>query len=94
VSATPVAAFDLLHEGVRRWIWEQGWEELREIQERSVPVLLDGGRDAIIAAATASGKTEAAFLPIVSRLARLAEEGRCEGVGALYVSPLRALIND
>lgn len=92
-------AFDRLHEGVQRWIWRQGWEELRDIQERSIPVLLAGDRDLVIAAATASGKTEAAFLPIVSRLAsdadvdgRQAMEGR--GFQAIYVSPMRALIND
>lgn len=87
------AAFDLLHEKVRRWVWKQGWTELRDIQERSIPILLDGKHDLIIAAGTASGKTEAAFLPIVSRLAW---DDRTAGTGfqALYVSPLRALIND
>jgi ATP-dependent helicase Lhr and Lhr-like helicase len=87
------SAFEQLHEKVRRWIWQQGWTELRDIQERSIPILLDGKRDLIIAAGTASGKTEAAFLPIVSRLAW---DERPPGAGfeALYVSPLRALIND
>ena len=87
------ATFDLLHEKVRRWIWRQGWTELRDIQERSIPVLLDGGSDLIIAAGTASGKTEAAFLPIVSRLAA---DARTPGGGfdVIYVGPLRALIND
>lgn len=86
-------SFDLLHEKVRRWIWRQGWAELRDIQERSIPVLLEGQRDLIIAAGTASGKTEAAFLPIVSRLAT---DERKPGAGfeAIYISPLRALIND
>ena len=87
------SSFDLLHVGVRRWIWKQGWESLRDIQEESVPVILDGGTDVIVAAATASGKTEAAFLPIVSRIA---SDGSVPGGGfeAIYVSPLRALIND
>lgn len=86
-------SFEMLHEGVRRWIWRQGWAELRDVQERSIPLLMAGGRDLVIAAATASGKTEAAFLPIVSRIA---SEGRAAGGGfeAIYVSPLRALIND
>ena len=86
-------AFGLLHEGVQRWIWQQGWAELRDIQERSIPVLLDGGRDLVVAAATASGKTEAAFLPIVSRLATEQREPG-GGFDAVYASPLRALIND
>lgn len=90
---TGSSSFDLLHEKVRRWIWRQGWDSLRDIQERSIPHLLDGDRDLIISAGTASGKTEAAFLPIVSRIA---SEDRTSGQGfdAIYVSPLRALIND
>ena len=88
-----MTAFDLLHEKVRRWIWQQGWEGLRDVQERSIPILLGGERDLVIMAATAGGKTEAAFLPIVSRLA---SEPSAAGGGfqAIYVSPMRALIND
>jgi ATP-dependent Lhr-like helicase len=85
--------FGRLHEGVQRWIWQQGWTELRDIQERSIPVLLDGTHDLVVAAATASGKTEAAFLPIVSRLATEQREPG-GGFDAVYASPLRALIND
>jgi ATP-dependent Lhr-like helicase len=92
-------AFDRLHEGVRRWIWQQGWEDLRDIQERSIPILLGGRSDLVIAAATASGKTEAAFLPIVSKMASDEDadgKGSAAGKGfqAIYVSPMRALIND
>jgi len=84
-------AFGSLHEKVQRWIWKQGWQELRDIQEASIPVLLKGEQDLIIAAGTASGKTEAAFLPIVSSIASASES---VGFKAIYVSPLRALIND
>lgn len=88
-----MSAFESLHEKVRRWIWQQGWEGLRDVQERSIPHLLAGGRDLIIMAATAGGKTEAAFLPIVSRI--MTERGvPGGGFQALYVSPMRALIND
>lgn len=83
----------MLHEKVRQWIWRQGWDSLRDIQERSIPVLLEGRQDLIITAGTASGKTEAAFLPIVSRLASEDQNGS-NGFRALYVSPMRALIND
>src|SRR5467141_3868091 len=83
-------AFNLLHEGVRRWIWDQNWSELRDIQESSISLLLEGRADVIISAATAGGKTEAAFLPICSRL--VAEPA--VGIRALYVGPLKALIND
>jgi ATP-dependent helicase Lhr and Lhr-like helicase len=86
-------AFDRLHPEVQRWIWRQGWSELRDIQEQAIGALIAPGADVILAATTASGKTEAAFLPIVSHLANT---GRSPGEGfqALYVSPLRALIND
>jgi ATP-dependent Lhr-like helicase len=51
-------------------------------------------RDVVIAAATAGGKTEAAFLPIASRVAEDWEEESAGGLSVLYISPLKALIND
>lgn len=90
-SGAPISVgFERLHEQIRRWIWDQGWTDLRDIQERAIAPILEGGHDVIIAAATAGGKTEAAFLPICSRLI----ENPQESVRALYVSPLKALIND
>jgi ATP-dependent helicase Lhr and Lhr-like helicase len=93
-SSPPAAsqAFDLLAEPVRRWVYDQGWQTLRDAQEAAIPVLLDGAEDVIIAAATAAGKTEAAFLPICSRLAT--DPPPAPGVRVLYVAPLKALIND
>jgi ATP-dependent Lhr-like helicase len=83
-------AFYLLDERIRRWVWNQGWTTLRDAQEQAIPHILSGGTDVIIAAATATGKTEAALLPICSRL--LSEETKNGCV--LYISPLKALIND
>lgn len=60
--------FGQLHPSVQRWIYDQGWTDLRDAQERAILPILEGVRDVIIAAATAGGKTEAAFLPICSRL--------------------------
>jgi ATP-dependent Lhr-like helicase len=90
MSAHTSTAFELLDRQVQRWIWEHDWRELRDIQERAIPLLLEGETDLIIAAATASGKTEAAFFPILSRL-KQPEHSRALVV---YVSPLKALIND
>lgn len=84
------SSFYLLDERIRRWIWTEGWEELRDIQEQAIPLVLAGERDVILAAATASGKTEAAFFPILTRLLK---DAKAEGL-VLYVSPLKALIND
>jgi ATP-dependent Lhr-like helicase len=89
----PSQAFEMLHPAVQRWIWMQNWSQLRDIQERSIPILLEDSRDLVIAASTASGKTEAAFLPIVSRIG-FADLPPCAGFQAIYISPLRALIND
>jgi ATP-dependent helicase Lhr and Lhr-like helicase len=90
MSANPSSSFELLDERIRRWIWAEGWTELRDAQERAIPAILPGDRDVIIAAATAAGKTEAAFLPI---LTRMLEDGEDIGV-TIYISPLKALIND
>jgi len=84
------ASFELLDEQVRRWIWQEGWDELHDIQERSIPILLQEEADVLIVAPTAGGKTEAAFLPIISRLCGC----RLPGFAVLYLSPLKALIND
>jgi ATP-dependent Lhr-like helicase len=89
-SESPVSNIGLLDERIQRWVWAKGWTSLRDAQELAIPLLLEGKKDVIIAAATASGKTEAAFLPILSKLVRNGEE---MGV-ALYISPLKALIND
>ena len=91
-------AFDLLDERVRRWVWEQQWDALRDVQESAIPAILAGNRDVLLSASTASGKTEAAFLPICTRLARANDERGADrvptGIQVLYVSPLKALIND
>lgn len=69
----------------------KGWGGLRPIQARSTLALLQGRRgDLIISAGTASGKTEAAFLPAVSSIIG----NPTPGVGILSVSPLKSLIND
>jgi ATP-dependent Lhr-like helicase len=85
------SSFELLDEGVQRWIHRSGWQQLRPIQERAIRTIHADGADVIVAAPTAAGKTEAAFLPICSDLAANPVE---QGLGAIYVSPLKALIND
>ncbi|GGV33782.1 hypothetical protein GCM10010182_66960 [Actinomadura cremea] len=84
-------SFDLLHPVVQRWIWQKRWTALHDAQEAAIPAILAGEDDILISAATASGKTEAAFLPICSALAESPEAG---GFGAVYIGPLKALIND
>ncbi|MCU0732396.1 MAG: DEAD/DEAH box helicase, partial [Hyphomonas sp.] len=84
--------YDRLAEPVRKWIWQQKWAKLRDVQEKAIPPVLAGG-DVVISARTAAGKTEAAFLPLITRVLGRSPEER-QGFDILYVSPLKALIND
>ena len=89
-SGSDATGFDRLHPEIRRWIWEQKWEELRDVQDRAILAVLDSDADVLIAASTAAGKTEAAFLPVLTKVANRKDRG----FSVLYVSPLKALIND
>lgn len=85
------SSFDQLSVGVQRWIYRQGWQSLRAVQERAIPLILEGEADLLLTAPTAGGKTEAVFLPLVSWLEK---GGAPSGYGVLCLSPLKALIND
>lgn len=82
-------SFDLLSEPIRKYIRDKGWEQLRPIQTAAIAKILSTDDNYILASRTASGKTEAAFLPILSKV-----DFRETGVQVLYISPLIALIND
>ncbi|WP_316799703.1 DEAD/DEAH box helicase [Pedobacter frigidisoli] len=81
--------YELLSEPVRRYIRDKRWEVLRPIQLAAIGKILGGEENLILASRTASGKTEAAFLPILSKV-----DFSAAGVKVLYISPLIALIND
>ncbi len=84
------SAFFRLNERLRHGIVHTlGWRELRPVQEMALEALLDG-RNALVLAPTAGGKTEAALLPTLDLLMRRPSRG----VGALFLSPLRALLNN
>lgn len=83
-------AFSLLHPGVQKSIWRMGWKEFKPIQVQSIHAICETNNHIVVCAQTAGGKTEAAFLPIISRLAAEPQPS----VQALYVGPLKALIND
>jgi len=82
-------SFDLLSEPIRKFIRDKGWEQLRPIQTAAITKILASDDNFILASRTASGKTEAAFLPILSKV-----NFNDSGVQVLYISPLIALIND
>ncbi|BDQ11692.1 DEAD/DEAH box helicase [Sediminibacterium sp. TEGAF015] len=82
-------SFNLLSEPIRKFIRSKGWDQLRPIQSAAISKILASDENFILASRTASGKTEAAFLPILSKV-NFYESG----VQVLYISPLIALIND
>ena len=86
------SAFDKLARPVQKWIRQQGWRELRDIQARSIRTICETNTDLIVAASTAGGKTEAAFLPLISQV--LDEPSGGTGFDLLYIGPLKALITD
>jgi ATP-dependent Lhr-like helicase len=88
------APYSRLAPFIREYIYEKKWQALREVQEKTIPAILDTDDHILIAAGTASGKTEAAFFPILTRLASGRTNGKPAGIEVLYISPLKALIND
>ncbi|HUG67752.1 MAG TPA: DEAD/DEAH box helicase, partial [Pirellulaceae bacterium] len=88
MNTTP--AFERLARPIQQILWDMRWPSLRPVQEEAIHEILRGEADLIISAQTAAGKTEAAFLPILSRM----YEHPADSVQTLYVGPLKALIND
>jgi len=83
-------SFELLHPSVQHHIVNSlGWTQLRPFQDEVIPVALRG-EHLLIIAPTAGGKTEAAILPIMSRM--LTEDWR--GLSTLYICPIKALLNN
>lgn len=83
-------AFSRLAPFIQDYIYYNKWTELRSIQVAASEVIFDTNSNLLLSSGTASGKTEAAFLPILTEL----HEKPSRSVGILYISPLKALIND
>lgn len=71
-------------------IYRSGWQTLRSVQNAAGEAIFGTEDNVLLTASTASGKTEAAFFPILT----LMEEDPPKSVGVLYIAPLKALIND
>ncbi|MCK6536211.1 MAG: DEAD/DEAH box helicase [Polyangiaceae bacterium] len=85
-----MSSFHRLHPQLRHAIvHELGWRELRPVQELATEAILDGA-NVVVLAPTAGGKTEASVFPLLSQI--LTDETR--PVAALYVCPIRALLNN
>ena len=90
------AELSLLAEPLRAWVEARGWKTLRPIQKEAIAALLAepfGDADFLLSASTASGKTEAALLPLLTYVHRRSEQPR-PSFEILYLSPLKALINE
>ena len=85
-----MSAFDKLAPFIQDYIYKNRWQELREIQVAACDVIFNTENNLLLATPTASGKTEAAFLPVITQL----HKNPSASVGVLYIAPLKALIND
>ncbi|MGQ9641998.1 MAG: DEAD/DEAH box helicase [Candidatus Bathycorpusculaceae bacterium] len=86
----PKNAFELLVKPVRRLVEQRGFTKPTEPQEKTIPKILEG-KNVLLISPTATGKTEAAFLPVLSMLL---QEPQVPGIKVLYITPLRALNRD
>lgn len=82
-------SYSLLNRDLRFYIHEKGWPSLTKIQNASIKAFYTTNNNLILSAPTASGKTEACFLPAISKVSSWDK-----GIKILYISPLIALIND
>ena len=83
-------AFDRYAPFVQEYIYQNHWENLRSIQVAAADAIFNMDENVLLTASTASGKTEAAFFPIIT----LFSEDMPSSVGCIYIGPLKALIND
>jgi ATP-dependent Lhr-like helicase len=82
--------FDSFAPFIREFIYSRGWQKLHDVQITSAKVIFDTDHNLLIPSSTASGKTEAAFFPILSQI----YEEDTPGIAVLYIAPLKSLIND
>lgn len=75
---------------IQEYIYDNGWTELRAVQTAACHTIFNTDHNLLLSSGTASGKTEAAFFPVLTLL----DEDPPSSVGALYIGPLKALIND
>lgn len=84
--------FSLFPDFIKEYIYGHGWSELREIQIAAARVILESEDNLLLSSSTASGKTEAAFFPIIADIVN--DPDAPSSVSVLYIAPLKSLIND
>ena len=80
-----MSAFEKYSPFIRDYIYSRNWDSLREVQIGAAEVLFGTENNLLLTSSTASGKTEAAFFPIISRL----YDDPPQTFGALYIAPLK-----
>ncbi len=89
-ESTPPLAFERLSPALRYHVVNTlGFTSLRPVQELSARAILDGD-NCVVLAPTAGGKTEAAFLPLLSMM----DEQAWSAPSVIYLSPIKALLNN
>ena len=83
-------AFDRYAPFIQDFIYDHDWQSLRAVQVAAADAIFNTDENVLLTASTASGKTEAAFFPILTEL----WEDPPASVGCVYIGPLKALIND
>ncbi len=82
--------FERFPDFIREFIYRHSWESLRGVQIAAARTLFESDHHLLLTSSTASGKTEAVFFPILADL----WQDPPKSIGALYIAPLKSLIND
>lgn len=84
--------FSMFPDFIKEYIYSRGWSELRDIQISAAHAIFETDDNLLLSSSTASGKTEAAFFPIIADIVSSPECAK--SISVLYIAPLKSLIND
>ena len=84
------AVFERFPSFIREYVYSHSWNSLRRVQIEAAKTILDSENNLLLTSSTASGKTEAVFFPIITKIL----EGEPRSISVLYIAPLKSLIND
>lgn len=82
--------FEKLAPYIQEYIYKKGWHDLNEVQKETGVAIFDTDNHIIVSSGTSSGKTEACMFPILTKI----HENPSTSISVIYISPLKALIND
>ena len=82
--------FENFPQFIKEYIYSHSWDSLRNVQLFAADIILNTDKNLLLTSSTASGKTEAAFFPILTDI----WNNPADSVSVLYIAPLKSLIND